>query len=107
MPATNASAFRPDANTFLIHVFGRGLKDKHYVVERYRTSIDGEIRRLPGGKGHPLTLSRATVRELRPARNEILVVVGICKGEKKPDSGIQYYGELACGLFAEGRRKRF
>ena len=103
MPATNASAFRPDANTFLTHVFGRGLEDKHYVVERYRTTIDGEIRRLPGGKGHPLTLSLATVRELRPARNEIL----ICKGEKKPDSGIQYYGSLACGLFAEGRRKRF
>jgi len=100
---TNASAFRPDANTFLIHVFGRGLEDKTYVVERYGTSIDGAIRRLPGGKGHPLTLSRATVRELRPARNEIL----ICKGEKKPDSGIQYYGVWACGLFVEGRRKRF
>ena len=103
MSAANASVLRPGANTFLTHVFGRGLEDKHYVVERYRTSIDGEIRRLPGGKGHPLTLSRATVRELRPARNEIL----ICKGEKKPDSGIQYYGSLACGLFAEGRRKRF
>ena len=88
MPATNASVPRPDANTFLIHVFGRGLEDKTYVVERYRSTVDGEIRRLPGGKGHPLTLSRATVRELRPARNEIL----ICKGEKKPDSGIQYWG---------------
>ena len=66
MPATDASAFRPDANTYLTHLFGRGLEDKTYVVERYRTSIDGEIRRLPGGKGHPLTLSLATVRELRP-----------------------------------------
>lgn len=103
MPATNASALRPDANTFLTHVFGRGLQDEHYVVERYRTTIDGAIRRLPGGKGHPLTLSLETVRELRPARNEIL----ICKGEKTADSGIQYYGDLATGLFAEGRRKRF
>lgn len=88
MSATNAASLRPDANTFLTHVFGRGLKDKTYVVERYRTSVDGEIRRLPGGKGHPLTLSLATVRELRPARNEIL----ICKGETKPDSGVQYWG---------------
>ena len=91
MPATNASAFRPGANSFLVHVFGRGLQDEHYVVERYRTGIDGDIRRLPGGKGHPLTLSLATVRELRPARNEIL----ICKGQKTADSGIQYWGSSA------------
>ena len=89
MPATDTSAFRPDANTFLVHTFGHGLQDEHYVVERYRTSAaDGQIRRLPGGKGQPLTLSLATVRELRPARNEIL----ICKGEQKPDSGVQYWG---------------
>ena len=102
MPGMPASVLRPDANTFLTHVFGRGLKDKTYVVERYRTNIDGEIRRLPGGKGRPLTLSLATVRELRPARNEIL----ICKCEKIADSGIQYWGVWATGLFAEGRRKR-
>ena len=90
MPATNASAFRPGANSFLVHVFGRGLQDEHYVVERYRSTIDG-IRRLPGGKGHPLTLSLATVRELRPARNEIL----ICKGQKSEDSGVQYWGSSA------------
>ena len=90
MPATNASAFRPGANSFLVHVFGRGLQDEHYVVERYRSTIDG-IRRLPGGKGHPLTLSLETVRELRPARNEIL----ICKGQKSEDSGVQYWGSSA------------
>lgn len=90
MSATNASALRSDASTFVTHVFGRGLQDKTYVVERYRTTIDGVIRPL-SGKGHPLTLSLATVRELRPARNEIL----ICKGEKKPDSGIQYWGSGA------------
>ncbi|MDE0406549.1 MAG: hypothetical protein OXN81_01700 [Alphaproteobacteria bacterium] len=88
MSVTNASALRPGASTFLVHVFGRGLKDKTYVVERYRSAADGQIRRLPGGKHHPLTLSLATVRELRPARNEIL----ICKGEQKPDSGVQYWG---------------
>ncbi len=88
MSVTNTSAFH--ANTFLTHVFGRGLKDKTYVVERYR-AVDGDIRRMPGAKGHPLTLSRATVRELRPARNEIL----ICKSETKPDSGVQYWGDRA------------
>ena len=102
MPGMPASVLRPDANTFLIHVFGRGLEDKTYVVERYRTTIDGEIRRLPGGKGHPLTLSLDTVRDLRPARNEIL----ICRCEKKPDSGIQYWGVWATGLFADSRRKQ-
>ena len=90
MPATNASAFRPGANSFLVHVFGRGLQDEHYVVERYRSTMDG-IRRLPGGKGHPLTLSLETVRKLRPARNEIL----ICKGQKTEDSGVQYWGSSA------------
>ncbi len=102
MPGMSASVLRPDANTFLTHVFGRGLEDKQYVVERYRTNIDGEIRRLPGGKGQPLTLSLATVRKLRPARNEIL----ICKSETHSGSGIQYWGDLATGLFAEGKRKR-
>ena len=102
MSVANASAFHPGANAFLTYVFGRGLQDEHYVVERYRSTMDG-IRRLPGGKGHPLTLSLETVRELRPARNEIL----ICKGEKSADSGIQYWGVWACGIFAEGRRKRF
>lgn len=102
MSGMPVSVLRPDANTFLTHVFGRGLEDKQYVVERYRTTIDGEIRRLPGGNGHPLTLSLATVRKLRPGRNEIL----ICKSEKHSGSGIQYWGDLATGLFAERKRKR-
>ncbi len=89
MSAITAS-LRPDANAYLIYVFGRGLQDEHYVVERYRSTMDG-IRRLSGGKGHPLTLSLETVRELRPARNEIL----ICKGEKSEDSGVQYWGDRA------------
>ena len=101
MPGMPASLLRPDANTFLTHVYGRGLEGKTYVVERYRATFDGEIRRLPGDKGRPLTLSLATVRELRPAGNEIL----ICRCEKKPDSGIQYWGVWATGLFAEARRK--
>lgn len=102
MPGMPASILRPGASTFLTHVFGHGLEGKTYVVERYRTTIDGAIRRLPGGKGHPLTLSLDTVRELRPAPNEIL----ICKCEQKPESGIQYWGVWATGLFAEGRRKQ-
>ena len=102
MTATNASAFRPDENTFLVHTFGRGLQDEHYVVERYRSTVDGAIRRLPGGKGHPLTLSLETVRELRPARDEIL----ICKGEKTAGSGVQYWG--SCAVFGYMlRRGRF
>ena len=71
MPATNASAFRPDANTFLTHVFGRGLQDEHYVVERYR-SVDGGIRPAAGRQGpspHPVAGDRPRASAPRATRS--------------------------------------
>ena len=35
------------ARTFLIHMFSRGLDDNRYVVERYKSTFDGEIVRWP------------------------------------------------------------
>ena len=32
-----------NARTFLIHMFRRGLDDNRYVVERYKSTFDGEI----------------------------------------------------------------
>ena len=31
-----------DAYTFLTHLFGRGLEDERYAVERFRSMDDGE-----------------------------------------------------------------
>ena len=31
------------ADTFLIHIFGRGLEDDRYVVERFRTYVAQRI----------------------------------------------------------------
>ncbi len=38
------SAQRGNSETFLVHIFGRGLDDERYVVERFRSMADGEIR---------------------------------------------------------------
>ena len=36
-------AFRGNARTFLTHMFGRGLDDDRYMIERFRSKADGEI----------------------------------------------------------------
>ena len=33
-----------NARTFLIHMFGRGLEDDRYVVERFKSMTNGDIR---------------------------------------------------------------
>ena len=43
-----AIAVPESASTILTHVFGRGLADESYVVERYKTLADSDIRRMPG-----------------------------------------------------------
>ena len=39
-----AQAFAPNATTFLTHLVGGGLADTRYVVERFRSMLDGDIR---------------------------------------------------------------
>ena len=43
-----AMAVPGSASTILTHLFGRGLADERYVVERYKAMADGDIRRWPG-----------------------------------------------------------
>ena len=85
-----------ESNTFLTHTFGRGLEDERYAVERFKSTMDGEIRPAPAGeaktgngrKTRRATATRKAVREMRPARDEIIV----CTGLSARDSGVQYWG---------------
>ncbi|MCY4384067.1 MAG: hypothetical protein OXE44_13045 [Nitrospinae bacterium] len=84
---------KPQANTFLTHLFGEGLADERYEVRRYK-STGGELRPLPAGekggrRSKRVTASRRAVRDMRPARDELIV----CKGLKVPRSGLQLWGE--------------
>ena len=73
------------AATFLVHFFGSGLADDRYVVERFNAHADGDIRPWPGeapgkGKGRRakhVTATLKAVREMRPARTEIIVCTGL------------------------------
>ena len=98
-----------EANTFLTHTFGRGLEDERYAVERFKSTMDGEIRPVPAGeaktgggrKTKRATATRKAVREMRPARDEIIV----CTGLRTRDSGVQYWGVYSIGLFGQSRRR--
>ena len=96
--------FHSDAQTFLVHLFGRGLDDQRYVVETCRCQADGQIRPDPAEPSQTKDrrrqcrkiVSRKTVREMQPERDQIIV----CTGVKLAGSGIQLYGAYATGLFA-------
>ena len=96
--------FQRDAQTFLVHLFERGLDDERYVVEKYRCFSDGEIRPVPaeqpktkGRRRRRRTIASASaVRKMRPERDEIIV----CTGLSVKDSGMQIWGWRATGLFA-------
>ena len=98
-----------EAYTFLTHLFGRGLEDERYAVERFRSMDDGDILPLsakgPAGRKRRgtkrETASRRVVRQMRPARDEIIV----CTGLRIRDSGLQLWGDAATGLFGERRQR--
>ena len=39
-----ATTLRRSTHTFLTHLFGPGLDDDRYVIERFQSKADGEIR---------------------------------------------------------------
>ena len=97
------------AATFLTHFFGPGLDDHdRYVVERFRTMADGDIRRCPdaapkGGtrrKAKAVTATLKAVKEMRPGPDEIIVCTGL--GSR---GGVQYWGSRATSLFCNRRQK--
>ena len=97
-------AFHRDAQTYLVHVFGRGLEGDRYVIEKYRSDSDGQIHQVepeqPVTKGRRsrrrTIMSAAGVKNLRPERDEIIV----CTALNLKASGIQLYGLRATGLAA-------
>ena len=95
------------ARTFLIHMFRRGLDDNRYVVERYKSTFDGEIVRWPckgkskTGKQPRQVMSLGAVQRMRPERDEIIV----CTGVKitGPASSIGDRRQRACSRSASAR----
>ena len=97
-----------NARTFLVHMFGPGLEDDRYVVERFKSMTNGDIRPLsvdgPAKKGRRkarrTTVSLTAVKAMRPGRDEIIICTGVTiKG------GIQYWGALATGMFVERKQR--
>ena len=85
---------KPEANTFLTHLLSRGLADERYEIIRYKINAQGDLRPVPAGeeggrRSKRVTASRRAVREMRPARDELIV----CTGLKVPGSGLQLWGE--------------
>ena len=86
------------ASTFLVHFFGSGLADERYVVERFKAFADGDIRPWPGdgaavrkGRGSKrVTATLKAVKEMRPARTEIIVCTGL-----RTRGGQQLWGDYA------------
>ncbi len=83
------------ADTFLVHIFGTGLEDDRYVVERFKAHADGDIRPWPGeapakGKGRQakrVTATLKAVREMRPACTEINLH-GPAHARRRPGLGL-------------------
>ena len=91
------STLHRNARTFLTHIFGHGLDDDRYVVERFQSMADGEIRpfsvngRLRTGRKQPRkVMSLRAVQRLRPERNEIIIATGV-----EVAGGVQIWGDYA------------
>ena len=104
------SVQRGNTETFLVHIFGRGLEDDRYVVERFHSAADGAITPVPtpapatrGRKRRPrhTVTSLSNVKQMRPQRDEIIV----CTAVNLEDSGVQLWGEFSCGFLAQGRHR--
>ena len=98
---------RPRTHTFLTHLFGPGLDDDRYVIERFQSKADGEIRprgrhgssKKGRGKASREIVSLSTVQRMRPERDEII----ICTGVNRTTLGVQYWGDRAVGLFVDAK----
>jgi len=96
------------ANTFLVHLFGTGLADDRYVVERFRARADGDIVPAPaeaprtkgGRKTKRATATLKAVKEMRPATTEIIICTGL-----KTRGGVQVWGSIAAGILCDRKQK--
>ena len=102
-----ATTLRRSTHTFLTHLFGPGLDDDRYVIERFQSKADGEIRprgrngssKKGRGKASREIVSLSTVQRMRPERDEII----ICTGVNRTTLGVQYWGDRAVGLFVDAK----
>ena len=98
-----------NASTILTHLFGGGLDDDRYVVERFQAMADGDIRRMRGeesakrkGREAKRTVAtRKAVQQMRPARTEIIICTGL-----RIKSSVQLWGDIATGPLCDRRQKR-
>ena len=96
------------ASTFLVHLFGGGLADERYVVERFKAHADGDIRPVrpeaPRSRGRRkarrIVATLKEVRDMRPARTEIIVCTGL-----RTRGGWQLWGSVAAGLLCDRRQR--
>ena len=103
-----AIAVPGNSRTILTHVFGRGLDDERYVVERFQAMANGDIRRWPGDepakksrrKAKRTIASLNAVQEMRPAPTEIIICTGL-----RIKGGVQYWGAIATGLFCDRKQR--
>ena len=96
------------ADTFLVHLFGTGLADEKYVVERFKAMADGDIRPIrpeaAGAKGlhtaKHTVVSRKQAEAMRPDRTEIIICTGL-----RTRGGRQAWGAVALGLFCDRKQR--
>ena len=96
------------ASTWLTHLFGSGLSDDRYVVERFVAKADGDIRPLRAEaatsvgrrKAKRFTATLKEVEAMRPARTEIIVCTGL-----RTRGGVQKWGAIATSLFCDRRQR--
>ena len=97
------------ASTYLVHLFGTGLADERFVVERFRALANGEIRPVASGaaavegrargEAHG-GLAQGGAEAMRPDRTEIIVCTGLTTR-----GGRQAWGSVAAGLLCERRQR--
>ena len=92
-----------NARTYLTHIFGVGLEDDRYLVERFVSTFEGGIEpyaRKGGRKEARKVMSLRAVQRLRPERDEIIIATGVEQG-----GGLQIWGSRATQLFVSGRHR--
>ena len=95
------------ASTYLVHLFGTGLADERFVVEKFRALANGEIRPVApeatakGRRAAKRTVvSRKQAEAMRPDRTEIIICTGL-----STRGGRQAWGSVALGLFCDRKQK--
>ena len=96
------------ADTFLVHLFGTGLADEKYVVEKFHARADGDIVPVPAGpagakgrrKAKRTVVSRKQAEAMRPDRTEIIICTGL-----NTRGGRQAWGSIAAGLLCDRKQR--